>query len=493
MRRLSLGHEHVGPLREADVIHEVSRQLESPYERVVVPQSVEILEENAPDVLDEHLPGLLRHASAAVRVRTLQWIRAHRPDGPIELVLPLMQDPDPIVRGETLVTWCALRRVGILERLEQMLRSDDQKLRGAAIRCVAQYVGPSEAENARAVLEDILRESHPADRVCVAEGLGARARSDSLYQLFAALLEDTDLSVRRAALKAAGAAGRREHVLRLIDALGRKETGRAARGGLAAFGDRVTGTLGDYLSDTSVALGLRSEIPYVLSDIGTQEAVNALFRARDRSDVRLTYRVLKASNRIRSANARAQFVPTLVTEDLEHDARDYARAVVQHRSGQREVASAAERLLGIVLRERMDQGLVRVFRRLGLLYPPRDILAAYRGVTSNTPKQRGNAVEYLENALHPGHRALVLPLVEPSEDMLLGFVANRYKLSPLPYGHSLAELLRGDDSWLRAVALYVVGARRERDMAPLVDSNLAMPDPRVRDAAHWARLALSEA
>src|SRR5580765_3875024 len=99
VRRLSLGHERMRvSLREAGVIREVSRQLQSPYERVVL-QSVEMLEENAPDVLDAHLPGLLRHRSTAVRIRTLQWIRAHRPDAPIELVLPLMQDPDPGVRG----------------------------------------------------------------------------------------------------------------------------------------------------------------------------------------------------------------------------------------------------------------------------------------------------------------------------------------------------------------------------------------------------------
>jgi hypothetical protein len=326
----------------------------------------------------------------------------------------------------------------------------------------------------------------------VAEGLGAR-RSDSLFQLLAPLLDDTDLGVRRAALRAAGAARRREHVLRMIDALGRKETGRAARGGLAAFGDRVVGTLGDHLSDPSVDLELRWEIPYVLSDVGTQEAVNALFRARDRSDVRLAYRILKASNRIRAANASIQFPPALVTEDLEHDAREYARALVHHRSGQLAVASPAERLLGIALGERLEQGLARVFRRLGLLYPPSDILAAYRGVTSATPKLQGNAVEYLENALHSGHRALVLPLVETSEDALLAFVASRYKLAPLSYGDALTAILQGDDGWLRAVALYVVGTRRERAMAPLVDSNMAMTDRRVRDAARWAHLALGEA
>jgi hypothetical protein len=327
----------------------------------------------------------------------------------------------------------------------------------------------------------------------MAEGLGARVRSDSLFQLLARLLDDADMSVRRTALRAAGAAGRREHVLRLIDALGHKETGRAARAGLVAFGDRVVGTLGDYLSDASVELDLRWEIPYVLSDVGTQEAVNALFRARDRSDLRLSYRILKASNRIRAANARIQFPHAMVTEDLERDAREYARALVHHRSGGNEAATPAERLLGIALRERMEQGLTRVFRRLGLLYPPTEILAAYRGVTSSTPKLYGNAVEYLENALQAHHRGLVLPLVEPSEDARLTFVAGRYNLGPMPYGESLAALLKGDDTWLRAVALYVVGARRERAMMPLVDSNLAMPDPRVRDAARWAHLALAGA
>ena len=491
VRRLSLGHERMRvSLREAGVIREVSRQLQSPYERVVL-QSVEMLEENAPDVLDAHLPGLLHHRSTAVRIRTLQWIRAHRPDAPIELVLPLMQDPDPGVRGETLVTWCALRRVGILDRLEQMLRSDDAGLRGAAIRCVTQYVGPSEADRAREVLEDVLKNSPPQDRVCVAEGLGARARSDALFQLLSPLLDDADLRVRRAALRSAGAARRREHVLRLIDALGRKETSCAARAGLAAFGERVVGTLGDYLNDSSVDLALRWEIPYVLSDVGTPEAVNALFRTRDRSDVRLTYRILKASNRIRSASASIQFPAALVTEDLERDAREYARALVHHHSGRLESASAAERLFGIALRERMDQALIRVFRRLGLLYPPTDILAAYRGVTSDTAKQRGNAVEYLENALRSEHRSVVLPLVEASEDARLKFVSTHYKLGPMPFADSLAAILQGDDAWLRAVALYVVGTRHERAMEPLVDSNLGMTDPRVRDAARWAHLALA--
>ena len=112
-------------------------------------------------------------------------------------------------------------------------------------------------------------------------------------------------------------------------------------------------------------------------------------------------------------------------------------------------------------------------------------------MTSDTAKQRGNAVEYLENALRSEHRSVVLPLVEASEDARLKFVSTHYKLGPMPFADSLAAILQGDDAWLRAVALYVVGTRHERGMEPLVDSNLGMTDPRVRDAARWAQLALA--
>jgi hypothetical protein len=494
VRRLSLGHERMRfPLREAAVIREVSRQLESPYERVVL-QSVEMLEENAPEVLVEHVPKLLQHGSPAVRIRALQWIRSHRPEGLIELVSTLMRDPDPHVQGEALVTYCALRRVGILDTLEQVLRSADTGLRAAAIRCLAEYAGPSEEGRALAVLEEVVSRGSPRDRASVAEGLGGRAGTGPLFELFARLLADADLGVRRSALVAAGLARRREHVLRLIEALGQRETSAAARTGLAAFGDRVVGTLGDYLSDPGVSLELRWQIPYVLSDIGTQESVNALFRARDRLDVRVGYRILKASNRIRAAGGGIKFPRAQVTEDIEYDVRGYLASFVHYRVGREQNGTAPERLLSIALDERMGQGMTRIFRRLGLLYPPNDMLAAYRGITSRVPKLRGNAVEYLENALHADHRGLVMPLLEQrSNDLLLGLAANRYNLRTMSYEDSLAALLQGDDAWLRTCALYVVGARRDRSMAPLVETSLGMTDERVREAARWARLVLAEA
>jgi hypothetical protein len=144
-----------------------------------------------------------------------------------------------------------------------------------------------------------------------------------------------------------------------------------------------------------------------------------------------------------------------------------------------------------VLNERLDQSLNRAFRRLGLLYPPAEMLAAYQGVISEQSRLRGSALEYLENALAPDHRALVLPMVDDSGDEArVRFAGSRFGYRFVDYNHTLNAILEGEDQWLRTCALFVVGARKERALADHVQAATASLDHRVRETANWARFAL---
>ena len=57
--------------------------------------------------------------------------------------------------------------------------------------------------------------------------------------------------------------------------------------------------------------------------------------------------------------------------------------------------------------------------------------------------------------------------------------------------YALGQILQSDDTWLRACSLYVVGARKERALLPLVESNLSTVNGLVRETASWARLAMA--
>ncbi|HVQ13350.1 MAG TPA: hypothetical protein VMS40_07155, partial [Vicinamibacterales bacterium] len=309
-----------------------------------------------------------------------------------------------------------------------------------------------------------------------------------------------DIKVRCAALRGAGCAGLLEHVPALIRALGAADTEAAARVGLTALGDRVLDQLSDSLVDEQVPIEVRRAIPRVLGDLPTQRVVAALFRVREREDVMLSYRILKAANRVRSANQDLVFPADLIEDDLRYDVGEFLEAEL-HADSQAQRADSerrtdggdrAEQFLALVLRERTAQAFNRVFRRLGLVYAPRPMFSAYLATLSEDARVRANAVEYIEGALSPSLRELVLPLLPGARrEERLELATTRYGLREMSAHESLAFLIDSDDLWLRTCALYVVGIRRQHSLLSRVEASLQSADTRVSETAAWARLALA--
>lgn len=492
LRRMNLAHQSVSmSLKEASVLKEMERLLESPYERVVL-HAMELMNDTAPEKLDEHLLRLTEHESATVRAEALRLALEREVEGTSERAKLLMDDDSAEVRVAALRAYAALDCDDPIGLIRDFLASKDRRLRVTALQCALEFAQSEQESELYDEVAAIVRDGSTAEKLAVAEALGRRSGPSQLHDLLRLLIADDDILIRRAALRSAGRAKLRRHIPTLIDALGERATRKAAREGLAAFGEGVVGTLGDWLIDSTLSAEVRREIPRVLGDIGTQEAVNALFRMRERADVRLGFRVLKAMNRMRRDLKTLRFNRGLVTEDLRHDVRSLLFALVHYRACPIGGNQTAERLLCIALNERMDQALDRMFRRLALIYPANDIYAAYKGIVSEDRRLRGNAVEYLENALMPEHRELVLPIVsDASDDDRLRIAESRHGLRFVGYNETLQEIIAGEDMWLRTCALFVVGSRREQSLKDGVQANVSARHPLVRETARWAREALS--
>jgi hypothetical protein len=214
----------------------------------------------------------------------------------------------------------------------------------------------------------------------------------------------------------------------------------------------------------------------------------------------LSYRILKAANRLRLANERLVFPADLVEQDLNYDVCEFLLSEL-HADSQANRADSerktddgdqAEQFLALVLRERTAQAFNRVFRRLGLLYAPRPMFSAYLATLSDNPRVRANAFEYIERTLSPGLRELVLPLLPGAKRTeRLELAQHRYGLREMTSQESLVALVESDDLWLRSCTLYVVGVRRQRDLLPQVEGNLVSADTRVSETAAWVKLALA--
>jgi HEAT repeat protein len=463
------------------------RTLDSDYERVVL-QAIDLLESTAPRLLLPRLPKLLAHRSAQVRARALGIASVHLNDAAADAVRALLSDPDPMVRLQAVRLRAALGKGSSLSALDEFLDAPDPGLRATALQCMVEFASEADLPRVRALITERLRPGS-ADRVMATEALGSRA-TDDLNELLAPLFEDPDVEVRRTALRSAGRAKIRAFLPVLIKSLAVRDTEAAARQGLVAFGEGAVGTLGDWLADERVAIEIRRNLPRVLREIPTQDAIAALFRPVAARDNVLEYRILKAATQIRLEDQRLVFPAARVDADLDANVRELLELEF-HIAAQEGAVDPGGTFLLLVLRERRDQALNRIFRQLALFYPPRSVIAAYHGMLSANPRVLGNAIEYIDNALSEEHRAMIKPLLPDAEDEArLELAKMRYGLEPMNARRSLAALLESPDPWLRTCALYAVGRRREKRLLDRVEISLEAADPRVRETAEWAKQAL---
>ncbi len=492
LRRLTVDPDQVETsLRERGLLRRLVRLLESPYERVVL-HAIDLLEDNARKLLDYRLPRLIEHGSPRVRARALALIGESQSEEARATVKRLLNDPDPLVRIEALRAHCALGDGGANPALEAYLDAGDPQLRATALQCLVQFSSPDQEPHVRQILDRRLAEDAIEPRLEAILAIGQRAPPHPLHDLLLPLVQDRELEVRRAAFEVAGGTGRPEFVEPLIQALADRGVEKAACAGLIAMGGAVVPTLGERLADPETAIEIRRQIPKVLGQIPSTESARALAGCRDRGDLLLTYRLLKACNQIRTVDPAIEFPADVVREDLEYEIRAYLLTLLRRRAFPAASERSGDRFLARVLTERLDQTLNRIFRRLALIYPPRTTYAAWRSFQSGKGRA-GNAVEYLETTLEPQDCERVLPLIDDTtEDQRVALAVESYGLSCDGEADALRGALDGDDPWLRVCALFVVGQRRDGSFADRVEANRESADPRVRDAASWALAALGK-
>jgi len=195
-------------------------------------------------------------------------------------------------------------------------------------------------------------------------------------------------------------------------------------------------------------------------------------------DWAMRYEVVRALNTLRGDGIELQFPEEEVRGVLKEEAEEYreiSRAV--HTCCDGEEGSEAQLLRGL-LGEHLEHTLERIFLALGVLYGSRDMRIAYLGLTGSRRELRPGALEFLDNVLGPDDRRLVMPLVERSRE--------GWEKVDLESGHDpvgfLYRFIRGEDVWLRAVAVYTVGLR-----------GFAALRGEVEDARHDRHLLVREA
>ncbi len=464
-------------------------------------------EMNDARLLEDVLPHL-HSDSDEVRIATLSTLYHFRQPNLSQQVEAFLSDPNPTVRVravEYLIEHSGDKRVEVIDKY---LKHENEDVNLAALVGLA-----IEARNNPEMLKLFKFEKRLAEKIgylniieddsirhkyqtAIARAIG----NANLPQHFAVLLELLDSenpAIVNEAILAAGQTLDVNLAESVITKLPDKQHRQSAIRSLVACGPGILNVMSELLARQKVSIEAIRWFPSVAEQIGEQSAVSFLFRLAEHSDLQVQIEALRALNNLKLKNPylavdRKDLIELIVEQSkiyLQTLSALYAERVRISHQAVENLASIndARQSLVTLLEKRLDVVLERIFRLLGLRYPPEDIIPIYEGLHSDSQDIRTNAVEYLDSLLYGNLKRILIPIVESAilqtvtEDTI-----KRLNIDVPDQKQSLATLLGGRDIRIKLAVLYLIEQLRDPQYLSLIRQYVNDDDRRVRDFARRA-------
>jgi AAA family ATP:ADP antiporter len=432
--------------------------------------------------------GLLKHASPEVRQKAVSILAAAGDKSVINDVEHLLHDEHLGVRTEALLYLAHLAHVDPLDRIEQLGDFEDFSLRSAMVAFLARPGKSQNLDAANLMLSAMVNETGPdSRRVRLEAARLVESLPAGFDEHLKHLLGDLDPEVAKYAIRAVAKAKKRALVDTLLARIPEPALTQTVTDALAAFGEKIVGTLGDHLADEAVPIEIRREIPGVLLQIGTAAAGTVMAEHLLEPDTRLRFKIITALNKLSQnlpgLKVDADAVEILLMAEITGHYRSYQ--IVGILGGRLEGSDPVVQ----GLRYSMTQEVERIFRLLKLQFPRFDLHSAFVGIQSTDAVVHDNSLEFLESILKPELRSLMLPLIDSEVD-----IPERVRKATLLVGAGLetheeavAALVVSEDPWLRSCAAYAIGSLGLKGLGNELDKWLDADDPLLRETARQAK------
>jgi AAA family ATP:ADP antiporter len=439
--------------------------------------------------------GLLKHEDPEIRQQAIRLLARSGDTTVKDEVEALVRDPDLGVRTEALLYMTEFDSIDPLERIEALGDFEDFSIQAAVVAFLARPGRTQNLEAARLLLSKMGEQRGEAGRRARLEaGRLLSILPDAFDRELRTLLEVNDVEVTLAAIGAVGSLKKRTMTGELIDRLAEPALNEKIITALADFGDRIVGTLRDYLTDHEMRADIRREIPKVLEAIGTRAAQTVLIESVLDRDVIVRYHTIAALNRLGQAHPERSIDRKLIESVLAAEIMGHYRSyqVLGTLGGAIDDPSNP---IQHGLNESMEKETERIFRLLKILYPQYDLHSAYVGLQSDDPVVHDNAVEFMDSVLPPEVRSLIIPLFDRDVSVADRIAtANRMLGARLGGREDAIEVMAlSDDPWLRACAAFAMGEMRLTRFAALLDAWAMDSDPLLRATAVDAKEKLRHA
>lgn len=462
---------------------------------------------------ENDLLPLLSHSSTTIRTKAIQNLSFINKDSiPMEVMELLHTDDDDL----TLATLqFLLQRAGKRSDIvyDVYLRHENEQIAHAALLCLAREARDNELlRNKYALHEKLDRlvqelsedKENRKDLIKVLKIIG-HANMPEYYPIITASFKHNDPLVVETAIMAAENSMHPDFVFDLMFFLEYKHLRKKAIAALQNYGPKMLVILFDAVNERLVPLRICRYIPMTIASFNSQRSLKTLLQLLDDTDLAIRLEVIRALSDIRKEHPDLKFdkykIVAAIFEEcqLHHQTLSamHTQIIISYRNRKRthqeigpEERDARASLLEL-LERRLDAGLERIFKLLGLKYEQKDVEIAYKGLLSTKQEAQTNALDLLDNMLTGDLKRTLLPIIEESmldttsEDALQSI---KHKI--LSEMECFELLMQRNDLKIKLAVLYLIQHQKDSKYLPIVETYSTSEDLKVRTFALEALQAI---
>jgi len=391
------------------------------------------------------------------------------------------------------------------------LADKNDRIADAALYCLAQEARENVALQKKYYLEKRLelqiaatdKPNPTIEQITKIAGIIGEANLPSFYSVLMRYAQYPETTFKTVALRAMGKTQNVLFIDTILPYLANKLTRATALDILLQYGTATTSLLLKSILNRDHSLIILRYIPAVIAKFQNQEAVKCLLHLIRDTDVTIRIEAVRALSNLRNTHPNLVFnklrVVTTIFEEctLHHQtlAAMHTQIIISFRNRKKskkeisdEERNARASLLNL-LERRLDAGLERIFKLLGLRYQSKDIALAYEGLLSNHLEAQTNAIEFLDNLLSADLKRKLLPIIEDSTmDVSSEVVLQKMQQKILTEFACFDLLLKEHDARVKLAVLFLIKQQRDIAYRNMVTTCLKDADLRVQ---HFAKEALA--
>lgn len=493
-------------IKITSIINTVILALKSPSENKVLHMLKKTLE-----VKDERffhpIKDLLDHESAKVKalaIENLYFLKTENLSSKMEM---LIHDEDQEVTASAFRYLLKNYDKDTVELFDKYLNSGDRTIANAALVGLSfefrnnpslqqRFNLDQKIERSLEAYETETNDEFKTNRLkALLQAIG-NARASKFYHVIERSFDSPKFDIVNSAISSAAKTLEFRFIDPIFEHLSARESRKTAQDALFFYDEPIIKILYDKIKNETVELEDAIYAIPVIERFASQKAVNNLIKLTQNSEHRVKIEAIEALKRLKWKHKHLKIKDRFIIDSILDECQLYqntlavlhSQIVIQYKIKQKAEESKDEydaRLQLIeLLEKRLDRQLQRIFRFLGMKYPPNDVDPILNTFLHGKEEQRIHAIEFLDNILNKQLKKELIPVAESVLiDLSLEEKFKKFNLKIFSEEECYMALMERKDVKLKLTVLNLIEKTGNKAFKSIVSTVLEDNSDRVRAKA----------